>query len=597
MIDDQFASRVARRAAGLLAEFNRADVLSAADVHVATRTADLVGEPDQTVRLATALAVRAVRLGSVCVDLRTVRATTLESLDEPVELSWPNPADWIDAVRRSPLVEQQLLRVEGGGVLYLDRYWREERQVCDDLTARLDRPVPVVDDSWLGSAIDRVFGAQPRSAEQRAAVATAVRCSTTVLTGGPGTGKTTTVARMVAVLSEQHELATGRPPRVAMCAPTAKAAARLQESVAEQAQTLEPVDAARLEGLEASTLHRLLGWRPNRTRFRHDRNNRLPHDVVVVDETSMVSLTQMARLLEALRPEARLILVGDPDQLASIEAGAVLADIVTGLVDHPVAPVAALTTVHRYSGAISRLAEALRHGDADAALAELQSGDDSVVLIDPADDAAVTEVETDVVQRAVQLWRAAEAGDAAAALQHLDAHRLLCAHREGRFGVRGWNLRVERGVADVSGQSTYAEWYAGRPVLVTANNQTLQIWNGDVGVTVRRPDGRLEVAVAGPGEPRRLATTRLPDVDTLFAMTVHKAQGSQADVVTVVMPPDESALLTRELFYTAVTRAKHQVRIIGTHESVSAAIGRRALRASGLADRLRDGHGAATRRA
>jgi len=583
MIDDLFDRRIARGATGLLAEFNRADVLTAADVHVATRTAALVGEERDDVRLAVALAVRAVRLGSVCVDLTTVRASALDAMDEPVDLPWPDAEGWIETVAGSPVVAQELVRLEGHGVLYLDRYWREERQVRDDLLARLDQVVPAVDDAWLERTLDRVFAGQDDATEQRDAVAMAVRSSTTVLTGGPGTGKTTTVARLLAVLSEHHERSTGRRPRISMCAPTAKAASRLQESVAEQASTLGDADQQRLAGLEASTLHRLLGWRPNRTRFRHDRTNRLPHDVVVVDETSMVSLTQMARLLEAVRPEARLVLVGDPDQLASIEAGAVLADIVNGLSEGPVAP---LRTVHRYSGAIGRVAQALRDGDADAVLDELASDDPSVLLIDPDDEAALAQVESDVVQRAVRMWQAAESGDAVAALAALDSHRLLCAHREGRFGVRGWNLRIERGVADITGQSHYAEWYAGRPVLVTANNQTLGVWNGDVGVTMRRADGRLDVALAAVGGPRHLATTRLPDTETLFAMTVHKAQGSQADVVTVVMPPEESALLTRELFYTAVTRAKEQVRIIGTPASVRAAIERRALRASGLAARL-----------
>ena len=596
MNDDLFDRRIARTATGLLAEFNLAGVLSAADVHVANRSADLAAEPDHQVRLALALAVRAVRLGSVCVDLETVAAHTIESADlddTPVgELSWPEVRSWIAAVSASPLVTTELLRIERDGAIYLDRYWREEVSVCEALLQRLESAGQPIDQEWLKSAIDRVFAGQEDSdGEQRAAVATAVRNATTVLTGGPGTGKTTTVARLLAVLSEHHELATGRRPRIAMCAPTAKAAARLEESVAEQALGMTAADRDRVKGLEASTVHRLLGWRPNRTRFRHDRDNRLPHDVIVVDETSMVSLTQMARLLEAVRPETRLVLVGDPDQLSSIEAGAVLADIVRGLRDHPASPVAPLTRVHRYSGAISRLAEALRTGDADAAIAELLAGDPSVVLIDPADASAVQAVEDDIVARAVAMTSAAESGDATAALSVLDSHRLLCAHREGRFGVRGWNFRVERGVAEFTGTAAhYAQWYAGRPVLVTANNQTLGVWNGDVGVTIRRPDGRLEVALAAVDGPRSLATTRLPDTETLHAMTVHKAQGSQADVVTVVMPPGDSALLTRELFYTAVTRAKEQVRIIGTADSIRTAIDRRAMRASGLADRLSSGH-------
>ncbi len=590
MIDDLHDRRLARSATGLLAEFNRAEVLTAADVHVALRTGVLTGVTDDHVLLAAALTVRAVRLGAVCLDLATAAGTVLESLDEPVELPWPEVGAWVAAVANSGLVEQEVLRLEGT-VAYLDRYWREERQVCADLLARLDRPRPDVDDAWLAAALDRVFAGAGDFTEQRAAVESAVRGTTTVLTGGPGTGKTTTVARLLAVVAEQHETSTGRPPRIAMAAPTAKAAARLQESVGREAATLGAADQARIASLEASTLHRLLGWTPNPTRFRHDRGNRLPHDVVVVDETSMVSLTQMARLLEAVRPDARLVLVGDPDQLASIEAGAVLADVVEGLRDHPAHPVAVLTTVHRFAdvGGIARLAQALRRGDADAVVDALTTDDDSVRLVDPTDEAEVDAVVDDVVGRAAAMHEAAMAGDAVAALDALDGHRLLCAHREGRFGVRGWNLRVERGLADALGTSHHGDWYVGRPVLVTANNQTLEVWNGDVGVTLRRPDGRLEVALASVGGPRRMATTRLPDTETMHATTVHKAQGSQARVVTVVMPPDESALLTRELFYTAVTRAETQVRVLGTPASVRAAVERRAVRASGLADRLRTG--------
>ncbi|MGJ9421850.1 exodeoxyribonuclease V subunit alpha [Aeromicrobium sp. CF3.5] len=587
MIEDRADRRIAVEATGVLRDFNRADVLSAADVHVAVRFGALLGETRDDVLLATALTVRAVRHGSVCVDLLTVHELPVEDLADGVVLTWPDPDAWLAAVSASALVDQQVLRLEGSQV-YLDRYWREEQQVCDDLLARLDSaPVPV-DHLLLEAALDRVLG-DVTFAEQRAVVESAAHRSTTVLTGGPGTGKTTTVARLLAIAAEQHEHRHGRPPRIAMCAPTAKAAARLSEAVAEQAATLPDRDRARLEGLEASTLHRLLGALPGlvRTRFRHDRHHRLPHDIVVVDETSMVALTQMARLLEAVRPDARLVLVGDADQLASIEAGAVLADIVEGLAEHPDQPVARLRTVHRFGGAIGALADALRRNDPDDALAVLTGDDPAVQLIDPTDQRAIDGVSADVVQRATALWRAAEDGDAETALAGLDGHRLLCAHREGRFGVRGWNARIELGLAESTGAPHYTEWYPGRPVLVTANNSTLGIWNGDVGVTMRRPDGRLEVALATSTGPRRLSVTRLPDTETMHATTVHKAQGSQASVVTVVMPPDESALLTRELFYTAVTRAQQQVRVLGTEDAVREAMARQAVRASGLAARLR----------
>lgn len=581
MIEHLSDRRVASGATGLLQTFNLAGVLSAADVHVAQRLGVLIGENDEAVLLAVALAVRAVRHGSVCVDLDTVAQVPVEDVDV-TQLPWPDAGTWTTVVGGSPLVSQQALRLSGS-LLYLDRYWREEEQVCHDLLTRLDGVRPAVDEDLLTAALDRVF--PPDYREQRAIAASAVRRGTTVLTGGPGTGKTTTVARLLAILAEQHEHLHRRAPRIAMCAPTAKAAARLTQAVAAQAATLDQVDRDRLGTLAASTLHRLLGTRWGSTRFAHDRNHRLPHDVIVVDETSMVSLTHMARLLEAVRPDARLVLVGDANQLASVEAGAVLADVVAGLGDHPAEPVAELLHGHRFDGPIETLAEALREADVDAVLDVLTAGHEAVQLLDPDDPAVVERFTTDVVDHAIEVWRAADAGDAQGALAALDRHRLLCAHRDGLFGVRGWNARVERLLADRTSVTPYAEWYPGRPVLVTANNHTLGVYNGDIGITVRGAEGRLAVALG----TRLLAPTRLPDTDTLYAMTVHKAQGSQASVVSVVMPPDDSSLLTRELFYTAVTRAEDCVRVLGTPDSVRAAVERQAQRASGLAERLRSG--------
>jgi exodeoxyribonuclease V alpha subunit len=583
VIDDPNDRRLALQASGLLAEFNRADVLSAADVHVATRLGSLLGVESDDVRLAAALAVRAVRNGSVCVDLATVADLPAEV---DVTLPWPDPDGWAERVAGSPFVTESALRLHEGR-LYLDRYWREEGDVCDDLLARLARPAPPLDDTALAAGLERAFPGEGYE-EQRAVASAAAARWITVLTGGPGTGKTTTVAGLLALMAEQHEIHTGRVPRVAMCAPTAKAAAKLQEAVAEATGRLDPVDRERLGAVPATTLHRLLGWRPGSgVRFRHDRDDRLPHDVVVVDETSMVSLTHMARLLEALRPTARLVLVGDADQLASIEAGAVLADIVRGLEHHPSAPVSRLHTTHRFGQHIGALAEALRIGDADAAIELVRAGHDEIELIDPDDLAAMTRFRHRVRDAALRVRSAAVDGDAAAAVDALDDHRLLCAHREGRHGVNGWNREVERLVSEVTGVVHYQEWYPGRPVLVTANDHLLGVFNGDIGVTVLRPDGRLAVALAATGGIRELASTRLPEVLTMHAMTVHKSQGSQATVVSVVMPPTESRLLTRELFYTAVTRAQDQVRIIGTEQAIRDAIGRQVQRASGLAERLR----------
>lgn len=575
-VDDRFDHRIATGAAGLLATFNRAGFLTSADVHTAQRVCTLSGVPgDGVVALAVAVTVRAARQGSVCVDLAEVAAA-----DGVEELPWPDVADWTAQVAASDLARSGVLRTEGD-LLYLDRFWREEGQVRDDLLLRLATPAPDLDERSLGATAARLF---PEGYdEQRAAAVAAARQWTTVLTGGPGTGKTTTVAGLLALLAEQQST----PLRIALTAPTGKASARLQQAVEEaQAQDrFTAVDRERLAGASASTLHRLLGWTPgSRTRFRHHRRNKLPHDVVVVDETSMVSLTMMARLLEAVRPDARLVLVGDADQLASVEAGAVLADLVQGLAARAPGAVTGLRTTHRFGESIGALADALRRGDVDAVLDVLSSGDDRVALLDPVEHHDV--ISERLVERALAVRRAAVAGDAGAAIAAMDAHRLLCAHRDGPYGVAHWNRLTERLLVDRADDPTiWQEWYAGRPLLVTANDYGLGLFNGDTGVVVRAGD-RLRAVIAGVGTHTELATSRLGAVDTLHAMTIHKSQGSQVDEVTLLLPPEDSPLLTRELFYTAVTRAKERVHVVGTPASVAAAVHRRAQRATGLQRRL-----------
>ncbi|QYJ03043.1 exodeoxyribonuclease V subunit alpha [Nocardioides panacisoli] len=579
--EDPADARLAREATGVLAAFNAAGVLTAADVHVAGRLAELVGEAGDDVRLAVALAVRAVRHGSVCVDLAALVADEADA-----DLPWPEADGWLDRVAASPYAARSVVQVEDG-LLYLDRYWREETQVHADLLTRLDHPVPTVADrDGVTTDAERLFPG-PGYDEQRAAALTAVTQSTTLLTGGPGTGKTTTVAGLLALLAADAR----SPLRIALTAPTGKAAARLQETVesAQQGVGFEEADRARLRGLSASTLHRLLGWRPgSRTRFKHHRGNRLPHDVIVVDETSMVSLTMMARLLEAVRPSTRLILVGDPDQLASVEAGAVLSDLVGGLATRAPAAVAALATTHRYGSTIGQVAEALRDRDADRVLDLLRAGADGVSLVDPDDAAAMEHVRATLVDHAVAVREVAARGERDDALDAVERHRLLCAHREGPWGVQHWNRQVERWLGEETGAAIGAgwgqEWYVGRPVLVTANDYGLGLFNGDSGVVVA--EGEQLRAVIASGETRSFAPSRLSDIETLHAMTVHKSQGSQADAVTVLLPPEDSPLLTRELFYTAVTRARTSLRVVGSEAAVRAAVTTTAGRATGLKRRL-----------
>ena len=539
-------------------------VFEPADVHVAQRLTTLGGEADERVALAVALVVRALRGGSVCVDLRSV--------EREFEI-----ADLTAAIKASPLLADPPILRLNGDLLYLDRYWLEEQQVCDDVLAMMAAtPQRAVPDTA------RLFPTGYE--EQRAAAEVALSQGLTVLTGGPGTGKTTTVARLLALLVEQAKLTANTRLRIALAAPTGKAAARLQEAVQLEVARLQPADQEALVGLHATTLHRLLGSRPDTSaRFRHHRGNRLPHDVIVVDEASMVSLTMMARLLEAVRPHTRLVLVGDPDQLASVEAGAVLADLVDGLGE---AKIAALKTSHRFGESIGELATAIRVGDADRVVDVLRAGGEHIEWIEAADPRE--QLRNVLVPHALALRTAAILGDGGAALATLDEHRLLCAHRRGPFGVQHWNRQVERWLTEATGEPIWSSWYAGRPVLMTANDYGLGLYNGDTGVTVV-DGGTLRAVVGGAGEALTFATSRLADVETMHAMTIHKSQGSQADEVTVLLPPEDSRLLTRELFYTAVTRAKKRVRAVGSEPALRAAVERRAVRASGLGRRLRGG--------
>jgi exodeoxyribonuclease V alpha subunit len=616
----------AARATGLLKTFNEAGVLTAADVHVASRLGSLAGEIDDRVLLAVALVVRGTRHGSVVLDLADAADTITPDADEDEvspapDLKWPTFEEWMAACAASPLVTGTAggppLQMVGSR-LWLDRYWRQEAQVADDLLRRSAARPSDLDLVALRRDLSSLFAGSDE-ADQGLAAAVAALSRVSVIGGGPGTGKTTTVARLITVLGRQ----LGPGLRVALAAPTGKAAARLEEAVRSAAGPLTVADRDRLARLSASTLHRLLGRRPGiSSRFRHDRENRLPYDVVVVDESSMVSLTLMARLLESLAPATRLVLVGDPDQLASVEAGAVLGDLVdhddvgpvtaafraalaqvTDGVPTDVRPdgsgaalresVALLHTVHRFDagGPIAQLAEHVRAGRADDALALLQAQPAGLVFFETDDDEAVSgDALAAVVDRVVAhesaVIEAARAGAATEALDALERHRLLCAHRAGPRGVRWWTDLVERRLAlDLRVTPRADGRYAGLPLLVMSNDYETGLYNGDTGVVIRQGE-ELAAAFRRGGEPIVLPLVRLSDVRPLHAMTVHRGQGSQFDVVTVLLPLAQSPLATRQTFYTAITRAANEVRLVGSADSVLACVQRQAARATGLRDRM-----------
>lgn len=600
--------------------FVHAGLLDATEVHIGATFARLHPDEPSEVLLALAMAARGPRLGHVCVHLDRIPGAVLDdsasvdhgSADPIAPLPWPDPARWRALVESSSLVatpEDRLVAplrplVLDGDDLYLHRYHRAELTVAGDLASRaagITRgPVgdPRVDDPRVEAVLDLLFGEEPRPGEdrQRRAARIALSGGISVLAGGPGTGKTRTVARLLAAASilaaERHE-----PLRIALAAPTGKAAARMTEALhaaveeTEGDGTLDPAVARDLRDVAATTLHRLLGYRPGRG-FRHDADDPLPHDVVIVDETSMVSLPLLAALLGAVRAEATLVLVGDPAQLASIEAGTVMADIVgphvaggihSGVLSERVT---VLTRSRRFGddSGIAALAESIRNGDVATALAVLEEGRPDVTWV--RDDVALARVTDEVVQAAVDIVAAASGSLATDALAAAERVKVLTATRRGPSGLGEWSERIELGVsAALDGFRRDRRWSVGRPVIVTANDHPNHLANGDVGVVVAM-DGTRVVAFRGPEGLRYLPPARLDHVESWWAMTIHKSQGSEFDHAVVSLSGPDSPIMTRELLYTAVTRARSHVTVVGDRAAVVAAIERPILRASGLRERL-----------
>ena len=590
-----------------LAPFVEAGVFGYLEVGVVATYARLV-DADADELLALAVAVRGSELGHVCVRLAEIpRALVVEGSDlAGLEgLGWPRPQRLAEVLGHgrlttlagAPPADPVLPLVLDGDRLYLQRQWVDESRVVDDLTSRLTSSTApgVGDDPDIGDLLDRVFGPEGDPPDrQRRAARLAVSGSFTVISGGPGTGKTRTVARTLA-LAHLLGRERGRPPRVVLAAPTGKAAARMGEAVAHEAALLDLPDeiAAAMSATPHMTVHRLLGAGP--TGFRHDARRPLLHDLVVVDEVSMVSLPLMTALLAALRRGSGLVLVGDPYQLASVEVGALLADIVAGAERSPggllAGRVITLERVHRFdSGSgIARLAELIRGRDPRGVVSLLAGEDtpDDIEWVEAADSPdSADSLDSALIGWGRELVGAARRGEVGEALGILARRRVLCAHRRGPAGVETWNHRLERRVLELTGvRPSHSGWYPGRPVMVTRNDHRTGLFNGDTGVAVL-VDGALRVAFEGPEGPRLFQPSGLPDVTTVWAMTIHKSQGSEFGHPVVVLPDPPSPLLNRELFYTGVTRARSRLTVVASTGALELAASTAVARASGLAERL-----------
>ncbi|MFS2197443.1 exodeoxyribonuclease V subunit alpha [Pseudomonas sp. Pseusp3] len=641
---------------------------------------ELAPNDDPLVLLAAALTSHQLGHGHVCLDL-------FETLKEPdFALSLPPEGDvqgamllpsqllgsldgahWCKVLAASNLVAlavdsrdhvRERPLVLSGKRLYLRRYWAYERRIDLSLRERLTERESTPND--LLQRLTGLFG-PARSGEvidwQKLACALATRSAFSIVTGGPGTGKTTTVVRLLALL-QAPAVEAGKPLRIRLAAPTGKAAARLTESISQQVRTLKVTQDIRDKiPSDVTTVHRLLGSRPGTRHFRHHAGNRLPLDVLVVDEASMIDLEMMANLLDALPAHARLVLLGDKDQLASVEAGAVLGDLcrdaeagwyspqtrqwleavsgeslqASGLQEdtqgaHPLAQQVVMLRHSRRFGegsGIGQLARWVNQQQPEEArkLLSARSHDDVHSLsLKGEQDRALERLLLDGHGQGPQGYRhylsvlrnqrppldspledSRWTDWARQVLQAFDAFQLLCAVRKGPWGVEGLNLRVTEALLRARLIDSDQQWYEGRPVLMTRNDYGLGLMNGDIGIALKLPEqeghetGRQVLRVAfprndGQGGVRFVLPSRLNDVETVYAMTVHKSQGSEFAHTALILPDALNPVLTKELIYTGITRAKDWFTLIESRAGVfEEAVKRRVKRLSGLMLELKEG--------
>ncbi|MCJ8203488.1 exodeoxyribonuclease V subunit alpha [Pseudomonas sp. RGM2987] len=646
--------------------------LRALDKAFVTFLHELAPDDDPLVLLAAAFTSHQLGHGHVCLDL-------FETLKEPdFALSLPPEGDlqtgvlpsqiltgldgphWCKALAASPLVAlavdesedaRQRPLVLSGKRLYLRRYWGYERRIDEALRQRLADHEAAPDD--LRERLDGLFGPARATGPvdwQKLACALATRGAFSIVTGGPGTGKTTTVVRLLALL-QAPAVENGKPLRIRLAAPTGKAAARLTESISQQVRTLD-VDESVRERIpcEVTTVHRLLGSRPGTRHFRHHSGNRLPLDVLVVDEASMIDLEMMANLLDALPSHARLVLLGDKDQLASVEAGAVLGDLCRDAEDgwysprtrawleavsgenlaatdlqqdldgtHPLAQQVVMLRHSRRFGegsGIGQLARWVNQQQPEKArqlLAQGQFADLLCLVLKGEHDGALERLLLEGRPGGPQGYRhylnllrerrppssrpledSCWVDWAREVLSAFDEFQLLCAVRRGPWGVEGLNQRITTALLKARLIESDHQWYEGRPVLMTRNDYGLGLMNGDIGIALKLPErdgpdaGKQVLRVAfprndGQGGVRFVLPSRLNDVETVYAMTVHKSQGSEFAHTALILPDALNPVLTKELVYTAITRGKQWFSLIEPRPGVfEEAVRRKVKRLSGL---------------
>ncbi|MDF1591213.1 MAG: exodeoxyribonuclease V subunit alpha [Desulfobacterales bacterium] len=615
----------------LISKLYQYTIFNEIDIRFAEFICKLDGNEDGVIFLSAALVSSVTGGGDICMDLdRYAQRVVVASTDTCGPVACPELSVWREKLTASTVVgrpgDHRPLILDSQNRLYLYRYWEYQQKLADGIRRKASNKMSGVNLAVLKDGLKRLFkSSAPLIDWQQIAAMAAVLNRFSVISGGPGTGKTYLVAKILALLLEQDG---GSGLRIFLTAPTGKAAMKLSETIEAAIQAIPCPDAIRdAIPIEAATVHRLLKTIPHSPYFHHCEENPLPADVVVVDEASMIDLALMSKLFQAIPADARVILVGDRDQLASVEPGSVLGDIcvsyhshhfsenfsehvkqLTGLPlnapDIRILPKEGLydsiLTLHknyRFSetGGIGGFSCAVKLGSAVDAAALLVQGDDLGLIWKDAPTAGAlqAELERSILKEYSSFLQTTEP---VAALEKFNNFQILCVLNKGPFGIQAVNHLTEQvlrrhGLISAD-HRLQRPWYRGRPVIITRNDYRLGLYNGDIGITLPDSDdddddGTLYVFFQGlHGETKRFIPQQLPEHATVYAMTVHKSQGSEFAKVLLILPDKDVAVLTRELIYTAVTRAREQVVICGSKPILQAAISRRIDRTSGLKDAL-----------
>lgn len=596
------------------------NILADIDIQLYQFFKELAGNQEE-VLLSAVLLSYLYRQGDVCLKLDEVASSTLfPEADAPSNFIAPDLDTWLQALQKSELVGTpgsfKPLILDEHQRLYLHKLWHFENGLAEKIIKKCSSKNKVIDTELLSESIDNLF---PDSENhevnwQKVASIAALYNHFTVISGGPGTGKTSTVVRILALIVEQV-LERGEKISIALAAPTGKAAARLKESILSTKEELSVSEKIK-EAIpsKAKTIHQLLGARRHSARFTYHADNPLPYDVVIIDEASMVDQPLMSKFMEALLEKTSVILLGDKDQLSSVEAGAVLGNI-CGIQKNGLSPefseilsgyniqvsgenrqsspapltdnIILLEKNYRFSdeSGIARLAAHINAREEQEALAVLEDEVAPDVSIRPIADLKSLELElVQIISRyLLNITGVNDAGQLFTAFQHM---QVLCAHRRGPYGVEYLNARIEQLMKREGTVPADRQWYHGRPVIINQNSYGLGLFNGDIGICTIDDTGNRQVIFQREKTVQRYAPARLPDFSLAYALTIHKSQGSEFDNVMLVLPDQSSRLLTKELLYTAVTRAKKGVEILGGEEILSEGIKQNISRSSGLRDRL-----------